>query len=307
MDISIVIPVYRSERALPELVERLATTLDATGRSYEVIFVDDRSPDGSWRVLTELKANGRPWMKLVRLLKNSGQHNALICGLSRATGEVVVTMDDDLQHPPEELPKLIAPIDDGADLVIAAFDNQYRQGFGAIGGRLVDSALRRIFGLPPDFKLTSWRAMRKAVAVQAGQMTGAYPYVTAMVLSHATNLRNVPVAHAPRAHGVSNYTFWKSVRLTFNLIINYTMYPLYVMAALCALSLVAFAAISIWTLRASLLSPDPVPGWASTLLTLIASNAVITTALLVLFMYVARMSHQLARTRVNHAIDQVND
>jgi polyisoprenyl-phosphate glycosyltransferase len=305
LEISVVIPVYRGEKALPELVERLAKTLDAMGRSYEVIFVDDRSPDDSWRVLKELKAGGRPWMKLVRLLKNAGQHNALICGLGRATGKVVVTMDDDLQHPPEELPKLVAPIDEGFDLVIGAFENQYRKGLGSIGGRAVDTALRRIFALPSDFKLTSWRAMRHAVAAQAAQMTGAYPYVTAMVLSHATALKNVDVAFAPRAHGSSNYNFLKSVRLALNLVINYSSYPLYLMAILCAISMLAFVGISGWTLYVSIGS-ETVPGWASTLLTLTFSNAIITTALLVLFMYVARISHQIGRTRVSHTIEQID-
>jgi glycosyltransferase involved in cell wall biosynthesis len=306
--ISVVIPVYRAEPALRELVERLEKVLSATGRTFEVIFVDDRSPDKSWQVLTELKSESteRSWMKLVRLLKNSGQHNALLCGLSRATGDVVITMDDDLQHPPEELPKLIGPIDKGLDLVVGAFAPASRKGFTIMGGRFVDWTLRRIFGLPSDFQLTSLRAMRGAVATQAGQMTGAYPYVTAMVLSHATALENVQVEHAERAHGVSNYNLWKSLKLSFNLLLNYSSYPLYAMMILCGASLTVFAGLGLTVLILTLKSTGTVPGWASTLLVLAFSNSAITLALLIQFFYVTRMSHQIARSRVSYAIGDVD-
>lgn len=304
--ISVVIPVYRSAKGLPELVARLEKALDAMGRPYEVVFVDDRSPDDSWRVLKELKRD-HAWMKLVRLLKNSGQHNAIICGLTRAKGDVVVTMDDDLQHPPEDLHKLIAPIDEGYDLVVGRFEPENRKGFSVLGGRFVDATLRRIFDLPSDFTLTSLRAMRGAVAAQAAQMSGAYPYVTAMVLSHATSCMNVDVAYAPRLHGVSNYNLKKSLRLTFNLVLNYSSYPLYLMGVLCIVSMVAFGAISVWVLYTALRKEGSVSGWASTLLTLTFSNAIITMSLLILFMYVARMSHQIARSRVSHAVGEVDE
>jgi glycosyltransferase involved in cell wall biosynthesis len=305
-EISIVIPVYRSAKGLPELADRLEKALDAIGRPYEAIFVDDRSPDDSWRVLRDLKRS-HPWMRLVRLLKNSGQHNALICGLARAQGDIVVTMDDDLQHPPEDLPKLIAPVDEGFDLVVGAFEPENRKGFSVLGGQFVDATLRRIFGLPPDFVLTSLRAMKHPVAAQAAQMTGAYPYVTAMVLSHASTYKNVDVAYAPRVHGVSTYNLKKSLRLTFNLVLNYSSYPLYLMGVLCAASMVAFGGLSIWILYTALRKEGTVEGWASTLLTLTFSNAVITMSLLILFLYVARMSHQIARSRVSHAIGELDE
>jgi glycosyltransferase involved in cell wall biosynthesis len=307
-EISIVIPVYRSAKGLPTLADRLEKALDAMGRPYEVIFVDDRSPDDSWRVLKDLKqAHHRSWMKCVRLLKNSGQHNALICGLARAKGDIVVTMDDDLQHPPEDLPKLIAPVDEGCDLVVGSFEPENRKGFSVLGGRFVDATLRRIFDLPPDFVLTSLRAMKAPVAAQAAQMTGAYPYVTAMVLSHASTYKNVDIAYAPRMHGVSNYNLKKSLRLTFNLVLNYSSYPLYLMGMLCVASMVAFGGLSIFVLYTALRKEGTVSGWASTLLTLTFSNAVITMSLLILFMYVARMSHQIARSRVSHAVGEVDE
>jgi glycosyltransferase involved in cell wall biosynthesis len=307
VDISLVIPVYRSGATLENLVQRLERSLDSTGRPYEVIFVDDRSPDDSWSVLKELKTKGgRRWMKLVRLLKNSGQHNALLCAFSQASGNIVITMDDDLQHPPEELPHLIAAVDAGADLVVGAYEPESRKGFSVMGGRFIDATLRRIFKLPPNFKLTSFRAMRGVVARQVAQMSGAYPYVTAMVLTHATRVENVEVAYAPRVHGVSNYNLFKSLQLSLNLLLYYSPYPLYVMAALCFGSLTVFGGISAWVLALAL-GPGTLPGWASTLLTLAFSNTVLTLALLVQFLYLSRISHQVARSRVNYAIGDLDE
>jgi glycosyltransferase involved in cell wall biosynthesis len=300
--VSVVIPVYRGEPALPELVKRLEKALD--GVEYEAIFVDDRSPDDSWRVLKELKKD-RAWMRIVRLLKNSGQHNALLCGFTMATGEVVVTMDDDLQHPPEEVPKLVAAVDAGCDLAIGAFDSG-RKGTKAIGGGFVDSTLRRIFKLPRTFQLTSFRAARGAIVAEAARMSGAYPYVTAMLFSHAATYQNVSVEHADRAHGTSNYDFWKSLRLSFNLLLNYSRYPLYVMASLCLGSFLLFGGLATWVVVLALKDGVSVPGWASTLVTLAFSNAVITSSLLIQFLYIARMSQQLARSRVSYAIGEVD-
>src|SRR5437773_6102071 len=120
---SVVIPVDRSRESLPILLERLERELRAIGRRYEVVLVDDCSPDDTWTVLKNLKED-RPWLKIAHLLRNAGQHNAILCGFTIAEGEVVVTMDDDLQNPPEEVHKLIAAIDQGYDLAIAAYDTK---------------------------------------------------------------------------------------------------------------------------------------------------------------------------------------
>ncbi len=111
MDLSVVIPVYRSEGSLRELVRRLRGVLDETGLDYELVFIEDGSPDGSWGVLEELQSAHRDRIAAIQLMRNYGQQNAVMCGLRHATGEYVVTMDDDLQNPPEEIPKLLEAIE----------------------------------------------------------------------------------------------------------------------------------------------------------------------------------------------------
>src|SRR5438034_6773556 len=203
--ISVVIPVYRSRESLPILLERLERELRAIGRRYEVVLVDDCSPDDTWTVLKNLKED-RPWLKIAHLLRNAGQHNAILCGFTIAEGEVVVTMDDDLQNPPEEVHKLIAAIDQGYDLAIAAYDIKRHDGLRNLGGKLIDTIQRRIFRLPPTFQLTSFRAIRRIIVDNVVQMAGTYPYVTSMLLSHTSKYVNLPVHHDSVRLGRSDYT-----------------------------------------------------------------------------------------------------
>src|ERR1700685_36382 len=114
--LSVVVPVYRSEAILPELVRRLEGTLSAIASSYEIVLINDSSPDASWDVICQL-AQRYPWIHPINLMRNYGQHNALLCGIRAAQYGVIVTMDDDLQHPPEEIAKLLAILEQGADVV----------------------------------------------------------------------------------------------------------------------------------------------------------------------------------------------
>jgi undecaprenyl-phosphate 4-deoxy-4-formamido-L-arabinose transferase len=116
-EVSVVIPAYRSSATLPELTKRLGDLFANLGRTFELIVVDDCSPDGTWETLRSLRAE-RAELRIVRLLRNSGQHNALLCGLSQARGDAVVTMDDDLQNPPEEIPALLDALDQRSAIVI---------------------------------------------------------------------------------------------------------------------------------------------------------------------------------------------
>src|SRR5947208_8923073 len=154
--IGVIIPVYRSQQSLPILVDRLVTQLNATGRPFEIILVDDFSPDDSWSVLLQLKQQHPTSLKIVRLARNSGQHNALLCGFSLSKSDILVTMDDDLQHPPEEIPKLITAIEQGYDLAIASYDLKKHRALRNTGGALIDRIQRDLFNLPSDFRLTSF-------------------------------------------------------------------------------------------------------------------------------------------------------
>ena len=304
--ISVVIPVYCSEQSLRNLIERLIKVLGSTGRSYELILVDDCSTDNSWGVLRSLKKKYPEQLKIVRLLVNCGQHNAILCGFSMVTGEVVVTMDDDLQNPPEEIPILIEAVDEGFDLVIGAYDSKKHTLMRNYGGGLIDTLQRRIFDLPSDFQLTSFRAAKRVVIDNVNQMSGAFPYVTSMLLANASKYKNVHVRHDKRRHGLSNYTFNRSFRLATNLILNYSSYPVYGIAVLCLFAFLFSVGLGTWILLKALLYGISVPGWASTVVILTFFNGLILLSLLIFGLYISRFHQQMTRTRTTFKIDEIH-
>jgi glycosyltransferase involved in cell wall biosynthesis len=303
--ISVVVPAYKSRESLPLLVQRLEAVLDQSGQSFEIIIVDDASPDDTWEIAKRLK-NGCPRVKIARLLRNSGQHNALLCGFSIARGTIVVTMDDDLQNPPEEVPKLVSAIKRGYDLAIGAYDRKQHSMGRNWGSRMVDSVQRRIFNLPADFQLTSFRAVRKVVVDNVVAMGSVFPYVTSMLLSQTSRYVNVPVHHEPRPFGRSNYNMKRSLRLAFNLLLNYSSYPLYTVVALCLGAFGFSMLISLWVVWRSL-DGRTLPGWASTVLAISFFDGLILLALVVLGLYVSRLNQQITRSRVGFTIGELHE
>jgi polyisoprenyl-phosphate glycosyltransferase len=302
--VSIVVPCYRSEQSLTELVERLLRVSTALGREFEIIFVDDRSPDGTWEVLKSLKAKYSSQIKIIRLLKNSGQHNAIICGMQHANGETIVTMDDDLQNPPEEIPLLLQGISLGYDIAIGSYNVKQHSATRNVGGGLVDWILRRIFNLPSDFQLTSFRVARREVVENACHMGGVFPYVTAMLLSHSGNQVNVPVRHDTRKFGASNYNLRRSLSLAANLVFNYSSYPLYLIGALCGFAFVLSFGFGGFVLLRTFFYGSSVPGWASIIITVSFFQSLTLMAMLIFGLYLSRLNHQISQTKPRFTISE---
>ena len=301
--VSVVIPAYKSRESLPILVQRLEAVLSQSERDYEIIIVDDSSPDDTWEVSKGLKET-RPHLKIVRLMRNSGQHNALLCGFSLAQGAIIVTLDDDLQNPPEEVPKLVSAIREGYDLAIGAYQSKQHSAGRNLGGKLVDDVQRRIFKLPSDFQLTSFRAVRRPVVDNVLAMGGVYPYITSMLLSHTSRYLNVPVRHEPRRFGSSNYNLKRSVLLAFNLLLSYSPYPLYMVLALCFGAFAVSMGISSWALWRSVVG-FTMPGWASTVVVISFFNGLILLALVIHGLYLSRINQQITRSRVAFTIGEL--
>jgi polyisoprenyl-phosphate glycosyltransferase len=305
--VSVVVPVYNSAASVRLLIDGLVQVFEPTGRPFEIVLVDDCSPDDAWTVLKRARDDYGPVVKIARLLKNSGQHNAILCGFSLVTGDVVVTMDDDLQNPPEEVLKLVDSIDQGYDLAIGSYAVKQHGRLRNAGGGVIDSLQRQIFGLPADFQLTSFRAIRRIVVDHVAQMGGVFPYITSMVLSHASKYTNVPVRHEPRRFGRSNYNFRRSFSLAANLIVSYSSYPIYFVAALCSLALLFSLVFGSTVLFRALVAGSTVPGWASTIVIVSFFNALVLACLLIFGIYLSRFNQQLTRRRVNYTIEELHD
>jgi len=305
-DISVVIPAYQSQDSLPILISRLNAVLSSAGRSYEIIIIDDCSTDNTWEVLKAQKMLYAQ-LKIARLLRNSGQHNALLCGFGMAKGEIVVTMDDDLQNLPEDVPKLLEGINEGYDLVIGSYDVKKHNAIRNFGGQLIDNVQRHIFDLPHNFQLTSFRAIRKAVVDNVVNMGGVYPYITSMLLSHSSKYKNVQVSHQPRQFGTSNYNVKRSFVLIFNLLLNYSSYPLYFVMFLCLGALGFSVFLGAYVFWSVMVDGGGVQGWASTMVAISFFNALTLVALAIQGLYLSRMTQQISRSKVGFSIGEVHE
>lgn len=224
-NVSVVVPVYRSERTLDEFCSRVTTALE--GCSFEVILVDDASPDGSWGKLCEIhRADCR--FKAVQLARNFGQHCALMCGFALATGEYVVTMDDDLQHPPEEIPKLIAAMDENpdVDLVIGAYAEKKHSFFRNLGTLMSRRLGLYIFKLDPNLRFSSFRIVRALTVKSILDIQMERPRVGQLLIQMSNKVINVTVNHDPRKYGKSGYTYSRLMKDLISNVMNNSALPL---------------------------------------------------------------------------------
>jgi undecaprenyl-phosphate 4-deoxy-4-formamido-L-arabinose transferase len=223
--ISIVVPVYNSDPMLPEFVKRLQAVLVELASEYELVLVNDGSRDQSWQTIQRLTKE-YAWVRGINLMRNYGQHNALLCGIRAARFEYLVNMDDDLQHPPEEIPKLLAKLREGFE-VVYGYPEHERHGFlRDIASGLTKLALQKSMGAETARHLSAFRAFR----TQARDAFAGYhsPFVSIdVVLTWATTrFTAVQVRHDPRKIGVSNYTFRMLFRHAMNMMTGFSILPL---------------------------------------------------------------------------------
>jgi undecaprenyl-phosphate 4-deoxy-4-formamido-L-arabinose transferase len=223
--ISVVVPVYRSEGTLPALVDRLQPVLAALASEYEVIFVDDGSPDRSWEIIGQLTANnGR--VRGTRLMRNYGQHNALLAGIREARFDTIVTMDDDLQHPPEELPKLLARMAEGFDVVYAVPEQEQHGLLRDLASVITKLALQSAMGAETARVVNAWRAFRTHLRDAFASYHSPFVSIDVLLTWGTTKFGSVRVRHDPRTIGKSNYTFGKLVRHALNMMTGFSVLPL---------------------------------------------------------------------------------
>jgi glycosyltransferase involved in cell wall biosynthesis len=223
--LSIVIPAYRSESSLPPLVERLKPVLDALAVPAELILVNDGSPDGTWEVIRKLAAE-HSWIVGVSLMRNYGQHNALLCGIRLARHEVVLTMDDDLQHPPEELPKLLAALDQGYDVVYGTPMEEQHGFWRDVASRITKIALQGAMGAETARKVSALRVFRTQLRDAFVQYRGPFPSVDVLLTWATTRFGAIPIRHDAREMGVSNYTLRKLITHALNMMTGFSVLPL---------------------------------------------------------------------------------
>lgn len=264
--LSVVIPVYNSAQTLPELVRRIANTLDPVVASHEIILVNDGSVDNSWTVIERI-AKGNPAAMGIDLLRNQGQDIATMCGLTHARGQVVATLDDDLQQPPEELPALLSHLDRHPELDAVVGTWAHDQGFIRDLGTRINAVLDRISnGTPKGFHHTSFRIMRRPTVDAILASRTRTPIVWSLLTQSTSRVENVRVDHEPRRHGTSGYTLSSAARLVLKNFLQGTTLPLRLLSILGFVSAtIAFLLIGLLLARWAAGISTP-PGWASSTL-----------------------------------------
>lgn len=223
--VSVVIPVYNSEQTLGELVPRLADVLGGLGRPFEIILVDDGSSDGSLKIVNELAATVHGVIG-VALARNFGQHNALIAGIALSRQGTIVTMDDDLQHLPEEVPRLLEALTDGVDLVYGVPTEEEHGFWRSLASRIVKSSLAIAVGASAARSVSAFRAFRGSLRPVLTESRDAFVSLDVLLSWATARIAAVPVEMRRREQGASNYTLRKLVRHSMNMITGYSAAPL---------------------------------------------------------------------------------
>jgi undecaprenyl-phosphate 4-deoxy-4-formamido-L-arabinose transferase len=223
--VSVVIPVYNSEGSLPLLVERLSRVLEPGQQLGELILVNDGSRDRSWENIQDLAAR-HSWIRGFNLMRNYGQHNALLCGIRAASHAVIVTLDDDLQTPPEEVPRLLAKLETGCDVVYGASQHQSHGFLRNLASSITKLVLQGAMGAETARKVSAFRAFRTHLRESFASYHGPNVSIDVLLTWGTTDFSVVTVRNDPRTIGVSQYTLGRLIAHAMNMMTGFSTLPL---------------------------------------------------------------------------------
>lgn len=225
MSVSVIIPVYGGEQTIAELVRRASGVLDGYTARHEFILVNDNSPDGSWHVLETL-ASADERVQAIDLMRNYGQHNALLCGIRAARYDTIVTIDDDLQHPPEEILKLLDKLAEGYDVVYGVPENEEHDRWRSLASQVTKLALQSAMGVRIARNVSAFRAFRTQVRDSFAGHKAPFVSIDVLLTNGTTRFGAVRVRHEPRRVGVSGYSFRKLLTHALNMMTGFSTLPL---------------------------------------------------------------------------------
>lgn len=289
--ISFVIPCYRSEATLPGVIEEIKETMKKLeGYTYEVVLVNDCSPDGTFETIKRL-CQENDHVTGINLAKNFGQHSALMAGFHYVKGDIVICLDDDGQTPADEADKLLAGIEQGADVVYAKYNHKHHSGFRNWGSHVNELMTRIMLGKPKELYLSSYFAARRFVVEEMIRYKYAYPYVIGLVLRTTKNIINVEVEHRDRQAGVSGYTIGKLLGLWFNGFTAFSVKPLRIATATGAVCALAGFLYGIYTIIKKIFinPPNLVTGFSALMSVLVFIGGMLMLMLGLVGEYIGRM------------------
>jgi glycosyltransferase involved in cell wall biosynthesis len=292
VSLSVIVPVYNSEQSLPLLAESLARILPTVADRYELILVNDGSRDGSWKQVSVLTGM-YSWVRGINLMRNYGQHNALLCGIRAAGMDIILTMDDDLQHVPEEIPNLLARLQEGYDVVYGTPASEQHGLFRDLASQATKLVLRSSMGVDIATKVSAFRIFYTQLRDAFASYNSPHVSIDVLLTWGTTRFSAITVRHEPRRLGQSNYTFRKLVVHAANLITGFSVLPLQ-LASYLGFALSAFGVlIFLYVIVRYLLEGGGVPGFPFLASIIAIFSGVQLFTLGIIGEYLARMHYRL--------------
>ncbi len=291
---SVIVPVYNSEHTLNSLYERVKAVFEETLQApFELILVDDSSRDGSFALMQQLHEKD-PRVRIVQLARNYGQPSAVLCGFAHAGGDFIITMDDDLQHPPEEIPKLVQRLldDPEVDVVLGKYVGRQHNWIRRTGTRVARWATTRMMGTPPDLEMTSFRCMRRFVMEAVLQLDIYHPQIGDMLLHSSNRIVNVPVHHDARAYGHSGYTFRRLAKDLFYDISTHSAFPMTCVRNIGLAGVLASLIFGLVTFIRFLVHGNTVEGWTSLILVVLLGFSIVLISMGVMGTYLVNILNE---------------
>lgn len=294
--LSIVVPVYGSAKILPQLIEQIHAEMCKEGLAdrFELLLINDASPDNSWQIIQAL-ANTYSFIKGISLRRNFGQHNAIMAGLNYASGEFVILMDDDLQHPPHAIGGMVRALSEGYDVCYTNYVNRQHAYWKKLGSQFNDWVATHLLGKPKGLYLSSFKGMRKEIVQEVIRYDGPYAYVDGLILDVTRSITTINIEHQARHEGEGNYNLRRSVSLWLKMATSFSVLPLriatYMGFALAALSL----AMMVFIIIQKFMHPEFPRGWASLIATIFFIGGIQTLCIGMIGEYLGR-----AYLRLNH-------
>jgi glycosyltransferase involved in cell wall biosynthesis len=300
--LSVVVPVYNGALTVGLLTQRLATILPSLAGRYELVLVNDGSRDQSWQVIEELTKTN-PWVNAINLMRNYGQHNALLCGIRAANNDVIVTMDDDLQHPPDEIKFLLQKLDEGYDVVYGTPRFEQHGLWRDMSSQVAKIVLSSAMGVDIARNIGPFRAFRTQVRNAFSTYQGTFVSIDVMLTWGTTKFAAIPVHHDLRHSGTSNYTFRKLMTHALNLMTGFSTLPLEFASLLGFASTLFGIGVLIFVLGRYLIQGEVVPGFPFLASIIAIFSGIQLFALGIIGEYLARM-HFRTMERPTYVIQQ---
>ena len=273
--------------------------------NFEIVFVEDGSPDRTWYVIREL-ARQHSFIRGFRLMRNYGQHNALLCGIREARGEIIATMDDDLQNPPEELPRLLSKFNEGYDVVYGTPLQESHGILRNLASQMTKLVLQKSMGAAAARNISAYRVFRARLRDAFAEYRGAFVSIDVLLTWGGSRFTAIPVKNDPRPVGTSNYTFYKLISHALNMMTGFGTAPLQLASVLGFAFTLVGAAIFLYVIVTYLVRGSPVQGFPFLASTIAIFSGVQLFALGILGEYLARI-HSRTLDRPSFAVDSRTD